>query len=306
MKSLVPLVAIALCLASPALAWNHTGHSVIAYLAYQRLPDTYRQVAIAILRNHPHYREYLLSERLEGFSEDQWIFMRAATWPDWVKSREQRGYSHPTWQFINLPYVPAGSRISAPEAAEPNIVTQLVLTTDGLMAMNASQRAIDLCWLLHLVGDIHQPLHCTTLFDEEFPRGDEGGNLALIRIGNHRHHMKLHALWDDLLGSKPNRATIDRIVREINAFSPDEQSQLQSALSGSLYINDWALESFDMAVKYAYLNGRLPLANAIYDPAEEQVPEVSEDYARQAGAIARLQVAKAGARLAALVQHTLH
>ena len=50
------------------------------------------------------------------------------------------------------------------------------------MAGTDEEKAIYLTWLMHLVGDIHQPLHCTAVFREQFPNGDKGGNDAFVRI----------------------------------------------------------------------------------------------------------------------------
>lgn len=48
-------------------------------------------------------------------------------------------------------------------------------------------------FLVHLVGDIHQPLHTVSLWDNQFPKGDQGGNLFAISFQNISN---LHALWD--------------------------------------------------------------------------------------------------------------
>ena len=305
MKQLVLISMLCLAATPTALAWNSTGHCIVAFLAYQSMPEEQRHEAIEILRAHPHYTEYLSRDRLAGYSEEEWIFLRASTWPDWIRRGERREYNRPEWHYINQPFVPAGSRVPPPDANTPNIVTQLAVCQEGLARGTAADRAVNLCWLLHLVGDVHQPLHCVTLVDEEFPRGDQGGNLALVRIGNNRHHVKLHAMWDDLLGSKPTRSTLERVVGEINAFDEEKRAKLQAAVADHRGPQEWAQESFAIAVEYAYLGGRLPLANGSYDPAEEQIPEVPEDYARQAGAIARLQVAKAGERLKMLLGESL-
>ena len=61
------------------------------------------------------------------------------------------------------------------------------------------EKAIHLCWVMHLVGDIHQPLHCVSLYCEQFPNGDHGGNDSLYRLGGKRI-IKLHPFWDELLG----------------------------------------------------------------------------------------------------------
>src|SRR5437879_8685423 len=96
LASLVLVVA-----ASPALAWNEKGHMVTARLAWRQLTDEQRGKVIAILKKHPHYEEYLIARKPDGFTEDEWAFMRAATWADWVRGR--RNFDHPTWHYINYP-----------------------------------------------------------------------------------------------------------------------------------------------------------------------------------------------------------
>src|SRR5262245_32651813 len=60
----------------------------------------------------------------------------------------------------------------------------------------APQRALALSWLLHLVGDVHQPLHGVALFTaQRFELGDRGGNEISTGSGS-----SLHRVWDGLLG----------------------------------------------------------------------------------------------------------
>jgi hypothetical protein len=58
----------------------------------------------------------------------------------------------------------------------------------------AEERAVALSWLIHLVGDIHQPLHCASLFTEAYPRGDRGGNEFFVMPAS--RGIKLHSFWD--------------------------------------------------------------------------------------------------------------
>lgn len=54
-------------------------------------------------------------------------------------------------------------------------------------------RSFMIRFLLHIVGDVHQPLHSSALFSPEFPDGDQGGNLFKI---TYKTYDELHALWD--------------------------------------------------------------------------------------------------------------
>ncbi len=67
----------------------------------------------------------------------------------------------------------------------------------------ASERAVLLCWLFHVTGDLHQPCHCSSLFSvKQFPKGDRGGNSILLPEPD----SNLHSFWDQLLGTKANLA----------------------------------------------------------------------------------------------------
>jgi hypothetical protein len=56
-----------------------------------------------------------------------------------------------------------------------------------------------MCWVFHLIGDAHQPLHVTQLFTTQFPKGDRGGNKFLIRAKEGASSITLHQYWDDLI-----------------------------------------------------------------------------------------------------------
>src|SRR5262249_18363782 len=82
----------------------------------------------------------------------------------------------------------------------PNAQTQIgkfraVLATESNDPKLEKLKSYDLSWLLHLVGDVHQPLHSTTRVSTTKPDGDDGGNgVKLTWPAN------LHTFWDDVLG----------------------------------------------------------------------------------------------------------
>jgi len=303
MKKLLAL-ALLFAVTAPALAWNDRGHMVVARLAWKKLNDCQRARVVALLRKHPHYKEYLAAGRPEGFSEDEWVFLRGATWSDWVGTQSdlKREFAHPAWHFINYPYVPHGSRVDAaehqPQAGQEHIVQALTDAIEKLKTGTDSQKAIYLCWLLHLVGDIHQPLHCAQMVSEQFARGDQGGNLVLIRVRTQRSPVRLHALWDGLLGTSLKVDPIARDCDAIEAVLKEKAARIQPDLKEHTTFESWAKESFELAKKIAYLDGELKFA-----PAEEQLdgveaPEAPADYVSTAERTARLQIGKAGVRLA--------
>jgi hypothetical protein len=165
---------VALCAApAPGLAWNGAGHLVTARLAWRRLTGGQRGKALAVLKEHPHHGVYLAAGRPEGLTEGEWAFLRAATWADWARGR--RAFDRPTWHYINYPIIEAGSARKAadhePPAREENAVHQLAVCVQKIKTGTDEEKAAHTTWPFHLVGDIHQPLHCASVFSERFPRG---------------------------------------------------------------------------------------------------------------------------------------
>ena len=301
MRHVFQIAAIAFSLSTPAKAWNDMGHMVVAELAYQRLTPAQRETIAGILQQHPHYKEFLAAERPDGVPEGQWAFSRAATWPDWVK-HHQESFSHGTWHYINLPFVPPGSATlaSAHTPKDQNIVNILPTCVDKARTTSGSEKAINLCWVIHLIGDIHQPLHCITLYSEQFPKGDAGGNDSLYRLGGHRT-IKLHPMWDDLLGKSPTPTTIARGAQEAQAALASNRAEVTREEIAAPTFESWARESYALAVAYAYMNGTVVPAVAEGHKEPSELPEVPESYATTAGLVARVCIGKAGERLAGVI-----
>jgi hypothetical protein len=305
-KALSLLVLFVVCM--PAYSWNNTGHMVAARLAWQKLTEAQKDKAVQLLKKHPHYEEFLSADRPNGFTEPEWVFLRAATWPDWVRSHHTKEYHHPTWHYINYPFVLPGSKIDPashqPPAGEENVVRQLGVAVKQIKSAGSQEmQAVFLCWLLHLGGDVHQPLHATALFSDKFPDGDRGGNLAYIVLHEGANKTQLHPMWDGLLGKSTTASAIGRVVKQVNDMIEASPELIKDDLENHKTFESWAKESFEAAKKYAYLNGKLPLGDAHDDASDIAV--APDDYARNAGRIARIQIAKAGARLATTIANAL-
>jgi hypothetical protein len=111
-----------------------------------------------------------------------------------------------------LPYKPdtEPDSVTTSEPDPENILTAFNANLD-ILTSDADDRnkAIALCWIFHLVGDVHQPLHTTTLFTEKFPNGDRGGTRFYIKVKlENRTTISLHKFWDDLVGSSTNYQTV--------------------------------------------------------------------------------------------------
>jgi hypothetical protein len=292
-------VGVLLLFSAPAYCWNNTGHMIVARLAWLNLDQAQKDKSIEILKKHPHYQEFLKADVPNGFTEAEWVFLRAATWPDWVRSNH-REFSRPKMHYINYPFVPQGSNIDPsvhqPGADQDNILKQLKISSKQVTSGNQEDRAVHFCWILHLMGDIHQPLHSSALFSSQFPDGDLGGNLAYIVLHDGAHKIKLHPTWDGLLGTSNSASAIGRIVLQVHSLSQSDQEQIQRNITQNTDFESWAKESFEVAKKSAYLDGALPLGDDHDDAVDIGIAPT--DYIKNAGHIARIQVGKAGKRLA--------
>jgi len=216
-----------------ALAWNNLGHKVVAEIAWQQLEPEQRKSIVETLRRHPKFDRDFVSKMddnsLTGDKaiEDHWIFLHAATWPDII--RDDKEYDRPDWHYIDLPTfldlsdksafagkLPVNISTEFPSAIpqkEFNAV-QAIQLCKAMLASKAGPdvKAMAYCWLMHLVGDIHQPLHCTALFSvEHFPKGDKGGNYIKVQRGKN-----LHSLWDGLLGRQYYLRDVVKVAAELS------------------------------------------------------------------------------------------
>jgi hypothetical protein len=149
-------------------------------------------------------------------------------------------------------------------------------------------KSYDLVWLLHLVGDIHQPLHATTRVTQSHPKGDAGGNFVKL-FGDASSN--LHSYWDDLPGSDCKFCS-DKI-QCVNRAAVLGKSLSPAALKAAHNLDaaSWARESFEEARSNVY---RDPIGPG--DQAYTIVPE--SRYETEAIKLARQRIALAGERLA--------
>jgi hypothetical protein len=318
-RILIGLFILILLPARPAGAWIDTGHRVIALIAWADLTPSAKARLTEILKAHPRYKEDLLADldadlpnSTPGEDQDRFAFGIAATWPDLVRSFSNpmhATFNHPAWHYIDIPYSVGGQAANLPPDQGPaphNAVEALAYSVSGLKdpAAPDKDKAIALCWVLHLCGDIHQPLHGVELFSPQFPNGDQGGNAEVVlrQPPYPDSQTKLHALWDQL----PGQFKSEEMCRDLAAGLRSDPRYTRAALKDALAVKDfaaWAQESHDLAVKYAYLDGQLQSAASAGPNAQapQQIPGLPPGYIAQAEDIALQRVILAGYRTADLL-----
>jgi hypothetical protein len=192
-----------------------------------------------------------------------------------------------------------------PVAPPPDNILQAYQTNLDILRINApsSTKAVALCWVFHLIGDVHQPLHTIALFTTQFPppEGDRGGTRFYIRAREGASTISLHTFWDDLiLGSERfqsvrNRATALRLQ--------PEHARAQLPELRDTNFEHWAKqESFNVATEHAYRNGQL---RGSRDQQNEEV--LPTDYVATVKPLAERRIVLAGYRLVdVLMQITSH
>src|SRR5215472_4809148 len=313
-------------LARPTYAWNDFGHMTIAYLAYQRLTPTARDRANALLKLNPYYDKWAAAVP-EGLDKDLVIFILASLWADEIKGdanyvsdgsaggnrpdgspdpNRNTGYDdnlmHKYRHFIDRPVSMDGTAVDSFQIPTPNAQDSIALFRGVLGSSEPDvKKSYDLTWLLHLVGDIHQPLHATTRLSAALPNGDDGGNRVKLQCAN--CPANLHAFWDDALGKTERLQTPPQLkglpdadsIRAIIQFAKKLHHPKRSmAASSSEAI--WVQESFDDAQKTVY-PGLVAVSDGTFS--------VTAAYVKSANRLARRRAALAGARLASLINSEL-
>lgn len=263
---LTPLLL--LCSLSPAHAWHVAGHELIVRIAWKNLTPAAQGRIEALLKAHPD----VSARTLDG----------ASVYPDRLRGdRSARDEDrHPEWHYINKPFVVEGIPTTVPGAS--NVVTAIPKCIAVVKNRSASdsEKAVALSWILHLVGDIHQPLHCLTRYTAAQPTGDRGGNGYRILVGD--RSVSLHSFWDSLPGGDAETVDLEKLQASILADFPRKLLKECSERSPAR----WAEEGF-------------ALRNFVYSAPEDQAPP--ESYRAEAIKIARRRVALAGYRLADLL-----
>lgn len=257
---------IAFIVSQSVHAWNALGHRLVAQIAIDNL-DVHTQKTL----NDYH-------QQLDSVYRPSSL-VNAAPWMDTLR------YDKKLWlerkHYINIPFSRDGTPLVAPYPQ--NAVTAIQGAREVLAnsAMSRFDKGFSVRILLHVVGDLHQPLHSTSQFSRQFPQGDLGGNR--VHLGKNSIAGNLHAYWDRggglLLPKKHiNAKRLQRWAHRIEKKWPCAR------FSKNDDPGQWALQSHELAKR------------VVYQISPYQIP--SKAYQKQTKKISEYQIALAGCRLA--------
>ncbi len=309
LRLLAAWFSIWLSIAPPALAWNATGHRLIAAIAYDRLTPKTRARVDALIRQHPDYEKMFLRDApADPAARARAAFIAAAVWPDQIKG-DPRFYDetrsnasptpllpgfpdmarHSTWHYYDTPYTPDG--VEPEHQKPPHALSELkriipIIGTKAVVpATSASNPAYLLPWLEHIAGDVHQPLHCVSRFLKSQPKGDAGGNFVYIGTRN------LHSIWDGAAGSDLSDAYAAKYIADATAAHPAPRHLEKKP-------EKWIHEGFELAVSDVYTFG-------LETGSRDHPLPMPPGYEAHAAKIAQQRIAIAGYRLAAVLNEKL-
>ncbi len=285
----------ALLFTATAQAWDAAGHMLVDQIAWDQMKPAARERVTKLV----HELEVTHNEG------EPYNFVTSGCWMDDMRSK--KGYEWSKWHYVTIPWTADGVAFELP--APPHIVWAIEQVTETLKdresAVAKASEAVAM--LIHLIGDLHQPLHATD-------RDDRGGNGVLIHgvpftdlwpgtLPN------LHAFWDKAFrfdardgrigemweapfaverpkapGDGIIAAEAAKIAKQFPPASLPELEAHQDVIS-------WAKESHALGCKSAY--------PADADPADDHhVITLTPDFAHASRQIAERQIALAGYRLA--------
>ena len=285
-------------LGASSVAWDVSGHMITGEIAWERLRPEVRERVGDLVGRIPHQ-----------WNDDRpYHLVTATAWmDDW---RSEPGNHLGVFHYVDFPYTPTGTFLQ--RRATPDVVSRLELCISELRVKSATKeaQANALGMLVHLVGDVHQPLHTVDW------GGDRGGNLYLLRgLPAVDPRLKvlpnLHRFWDeayrlDYVGGKiveewlrvelkdrPKVSGEGVIARRAAELSGRFSAELLAVELGRKEPLEWARESHRIGCLAGYPERAYP--------GPDEIVELSGEFVRKAREIAGERLVLAGYRLGDLL-----
>ena len=237
-----------------AMAWGPKGHDTVAYIAEKHLSKKTLQKVLEVLDGHS--------------------LVYVANWMDNASHTDEYAYTK-TWHYVNVD-PSEGSYANSVKAASGDAVTAINTLVDNLKSgeLTADEERVQLMMLIHIVGDIHCPMHAGR-------KSDRGGNGTEVKYFGKQK--KLHSVWDSEIVESAHRWSYSEWQDQIDRATPKQQ---QAYMQGTP--NDWIEET-------------VALANECYESAAK-AGNMSYDYVAEYAPVIEQQFLKGGIRLAKLIE----
>jgi hypothetical protein len=300
--------------------------AAIGFMEIERSkPELIEKLELVFMRHPDTGPFWVAAGDARGKERAKRMFIEGARWADDTKGTI---HDRPTWHTARWPIVAEDAPPEAKAAAEARkdrpagqALEALVMNYAMLSSSEtkSGERASALSWLLHLVGDIHQPLHVSDQYTTEFPAGNGAGTLEYVMDPVNDMPIPLHLLWDSNMYRSTALDAVEQNAQELVKKYPRSAFPELKGLEGPDDFEKWARESYDVAVDFAYGYGIETVSDPDKDldsekavkkmvayivhgvPPLEEAPEVPAEYWDKLQQVAQRRIALAGYRIADLV-----
>ena len=267
--------------AAPAQAYWEYGHETVARVAWlQMRPDTRAKVG-ALLKQ---------GGLLETPDCPVATIEQASVWADCVKPLGDRFSYAYSWHYQNVD-VCKPFDLKSP-CKDGNCVSAQIERTARLIAdksIPVRERVMALAFLVHFVGDLHQPMHAGD-------HGDLGGNKVAATYGIIAGKTNLHGIWDGWLAERAISTPPGGAAAILDQVSPADRARIAGGT-----VEDWSREMWEKSRTEAYQS----LLGDPCGPTPAERPVIDEAKVRTLIPLARENVVEGGIRLARLLDDAL-
>lgn len=253
----LPLLFV-LLIPSTLFAWGGDGHQIVCLIAEEHLSSAAKAGIHDLLGD-------------ANISDAE-----IASWADNIRRGRRNTAS---WHFVDIPVDATSCDEQRDGKHGKNVIDKINQFERVLSDHNTSRekRAEALKFLVHFVGDLHQPLHCAD-------RDDKGGNTRLVFFLDQPRALNLHIVWDTtiLLHRKGKTRVLQYAMTLNHKISKEQARQWKQGT-----IEDWANESHMVAVNVAYKGV----------PADGPPPKLDQAYVDRAADTIDQQLQRSGVRL---------
>ena len=312
-----------------AHAWDHPGHMITANIAYSEVerarPDLIDKIGLLFMAHPDAAPFWVAAGAAKGKEAVRRKFVECARWADDTKFSPN---DRPVWHTARWAIVAKDAPPEAKAAAAAKHGKPVGQALDGLKLNFATlknhestnlERALAMCWVFHIVGDIHQPMHVSDLYSKDFPAGNAAATMSYIEDPVTKKPMPLHVLWDTNALRIPSLEEVDRhtaafIKKYPRSFFPELKAH---PVSDPNAFEEWAKESHQVAVDWAYKLQTLPDPDKGQDADKlmknmvkfiltgeshvKQAPKLPAGYWEKLQATAERRITLAGYRIADLL-----
>ena len=261
------------------LAWDHPGHMTTAAIAFSEIerarPELIDKIGLLFLKHPDTAPFWVAAGEAKGKERVRRMFIECARWADDSKftPNDRLTWHSARWAIVANDAPPEAKAAAEARHGKPagQAIEALVLNNDMIANPEATpaERALGLCWVLHIAGDIHQPMHVSDLFSKDFPTGNAGATMSYVMDPVTRTPIPLHILWDSNYLRTPSLVEVDKHAQAFMKKYPRSAfPELKATpVSDPNVFMKWAKESHQIAKDWAFDLETLP------DPNKDQPAE---------------------------------